>query len=324
VYRRKRKISINSTHVLALSCGFALVILVVSRGASEKDIYPENGTLQSIKNSLSGAIVQKGVKPKQNQGQKTLPSKKDFASLMSFVREKPGTFSIYIKSEENAASFTYNENELYFGASLYKVPLAVAATKKMQDNTISSNTLIKYLPSDFYGGSGIIRNTKLYSEYEFENLTNLLLTHSDNVAQTMVERTLGEKTISTSFENLLGKADSPFYNRNLVTPMEIGAMFETLKRQGSQGDPAILKIISTASNTQFDDRITTYLTNPRKFSHKIGNWETTGSWHDCGIVYTSLDKLKESHVICVMSKGTKYESFLEVCEAVAKFSNKLP
>jgi len=73
------------------------------------------------------------------------------------------------------------------------------------------------------------------------------------------------------------------------------------------------------SSTLFDDRIHQGLSEDTKFSHKIGNWPDTSSWHDCGIAPRNNKKI----VVCVMSRNTTYENFLEVTKDVGEFVNIL-
>ena len=68
------------------------------------------------------------------------------------------------------------------------------------------------------------------------------------------------------------------------------------------------------TGTDFDNRIHLGLYERAKFSHKIGNWPETNTWHDCGIL---LDN-KNPAIICVMSEGIEFNEFITVASATGR------
>jgi beta-lactamase class A len=103
-----------------------------------------------------------------------------------------------------------------------------------------------------------------------------------------------------------------------VTTSEITALLENLYSGSYLEEEETDFLLSLMAKTSFDNRVDAGLVKGLAFSHKIGNWANTGSWHDCGVV----DGPKKL-VVCVMSKGTSFEDFLRVTESVGELVSKI-
>lgn len=236
-----------------------------------------------------------------------------FKDLVDLTKKKDGTYGIYIKNLDSLDTFSYNESELFYGASLFKVPIAVAALKEIENGQLGFNDKVTYTQADFASGTGSINQSSYGTKFTVDELLDKLLKESDNSAQNMLMRILDKKQLQNAYGIIT--IQNYFYINNTLTPEQMANFFEQLAKTDylTESDKELL--LNKMTSTLFDDRISAGLDQNIKFSHKIGNWPDTGTWHDCGIAQRNNKKV----VACVMSRGTTYEQFLEVAKETGKF-----
>ncbi len=239
----------------------------------------------------------------------------DFDKVIDLAKSKKGTFGIYVKDLENNKVYKYNEFEEFYAASLYKTPVALATAKAVDDKMLTWATSVTYTTNDFFGGTGSINTFSYGTKFQLHQVFEYLLKQSDNSAQIMLTRTIAKKNIEQAFNQFLPDvAKSKYFVQNLSTPYEQATMYE-----GIYKDKVFLSrdskkyLIETMSHTSFDDRVGNDLREDLYFAHKIGSWGTTGSWHDCGIIYG-----EHEYIVCIMSKNTTFENLKLVSNELGK------
>lgn len=236
-------------------------------------------------------------------------SKKEINDLKTLMDSKTGKYGLYIKDLSSGETYTYNENKNMYGASLYKIPVAIAVFKEIEKGNISLDQVIEFKEEDSSPGAGSIQNSEFGKNYTIEELLNLLLKESDNVAQNMLIRIIGRDAVARTFPQAV--TDNVFPLKINANALLVGKMLEDLyfNRYISVVNSSLMQEIM--STTSFDDRINNGLTPDLAFSHKIGNWATRGVWHDCGLVTGN-----KVIVVCLMSEDAIYEQFLTVAKEV--------
>lgn len=223
-----------------------------------------------------------------------------------------GSYGLYIKNLMTGESHEQDADRVFYAASLFKIPVAVGVLRAVEAGELSFDTVVEYKEEDFFGGTGSVVNTDYGTKYTVAELLDRLLKESDNAAQSMLTRVTAERHMAYAFHSV-GKPQIVFFKENRATPREVGTMLEKIYKQellNSENSKLILKIMS---ETSFDDRINSGLEPSRTFTHKIGNWGETGSWHDCGIIL-----YPEPIVVCLMSEGTSFEEFVSVSTLIGK------
>jgi beta-lactamase class A len=243
--------------------------------------------------------------------------KDEFKEFLDFTQSVPGTYAVYVKDLRTGEVLAANEELSFYGASLYKVPIAVALIKEIERGNVFWDQTEEYLEIDYYGGSGRLQFSEIGTEFTMEEILRELLTSSDNVAQNILLRTLPRPTINEAFSYA---PDNAYYADNITSPLVMGTYFENLYHSSYISRNNLDLMLNLMSNTLFDDRISVYLKPGLSFSHKIGNWPDTGSWHDCGIVY---DGEGSGMVVCLMSENATFEDFLLVGQRLAETINEI-
>jgi len=227
-----------------------------------------------------------------------------------------GDFGLYIVDLNTQKEYSFNKNQVFYAASLYKLPIAVATLRQIQTGDLAPYAKVEFLESDHIKGSGTVSDSEYGTFFNVTQLLTKLIRDSDNSAQVMLERTLDRNVITQAF-NLSRGANSTFYSINESAPEEIGNYIIKLIGGDYLNGKNKEKLLELMSSTSFDNRISPYLESGI-FSHKIGSWPQDGSWHDCGLVQN--DKLI---VVCLMSKNTTFEEFLKASRSTAEFINSL-
>jgi len=242
---------------------------------------------------------------------------KKFEEIVKKANDKPGAYGIYVKDLYYNRVYESNKDELFYGASLYKIPLAVAVYKEVELKNITTEDKVIYQSFDTSGGTGTINKLAVGTVLTIDYLVDRLLKDSDNIAQNMINRTIPKDQINKSFGIIPVK--NYFFVNNTATPFQISSYFEELMLGNYLNLNTVEVLLNKMSTTSFDDRVHVGLKDDIKFSHKIGNWGETGTWHDCGVASKGNRKI----IVCVMSRNTNYKSFLEVTNEVGKFVNIL-
>lgn len=311
--RRKRILKVNPLFLLLIAFFVSFLILWSAKDARPiVETYDDLLSSSTIKGSLFGKIIEK-IKSSDNSEEKINDGYKE---LIEYISEKEGMFSVYIMDLDKNRDFGYNENKLIFGASLYKVPIAVAVLDEIENGNIAFKDEVTYKSSDYYGGSGVIQVDNNGLTYDIEYLLSVLLKYSDNIAQNMLSRSIDESDISNSFLLNSTNKSSTFYKENKTSAKEVSEYFKNIKRGGYLDEKSKDLLFEYMGETAFDNRISENLKPELTFSHKIGNWGESGSWHDCGIISG-----QKNLSVCLMSENTKFDIFLDVCEKLAEFLN---
>ena len=236
----------------------------------------------------------------------------DFNELTSYIEKETGTYSIYIKDLNTEKTYTYNDENQYYVASLFKLPVGIAVLKQIDMGNLSLDTKLTYLPSHYADGTGIINKSDYGTEYTVDEILTNLFKYSDNVSQNMLLDLLDvdSTVVSGAFPNA-GKTE--YYHTNNSSVLEIGEYLEYIYTSDYLSEESKQYLLNIMQNTSFDYLLAQYINSP--FSNKIGLWES--SIHSCGIV---SDK---NLIVCVMSLDTNEDTFIKISQMIASFVNTI-
>jgi len=285
---------------------------------------------------LSASFIQNRCKP-QSQVLSAVPSAKtdiepptltetleikinNFNDLQSYISRKSGFFAIYVKDLTTQQEYKINSDKRLYGASLYKILVAGAIYEALANDLLSLNYIYMYKLEDYSDGSGVLQNYKVGSSYSIDELLDYLLKHSDNIAQNILVRNIGVEKVTDFYKKYSDFSESGTFSKDLfVTPEEISNIFYNIYKSEGWSKELRREFFARMTDTQFEDRIAKLLSEDLTFSHKIGNFPKSGSWHDCGVVFAK--GFMHPTLVCLMSKDTIYEDFLDVSHAVGNFIN---
>ena len=222
-------------------------------------------------------------------------------SLESLVQDRTGNFAVFIEDLDTNQTVSLNSDEEFYAASLYKVPLAISVLQEVEAGNISLTDTLVYQERHFVAGSGVLQQEQFGSEHTINTLLSHLLKNSDNVAQEMLLEVANRSSLYNMMPDIVD-----------IKVTDVALIYEDLYMGNYLNGENTLLLLDYMTGTSFDDRIQVGLPENVNFAHKIGNWPELGVWHDCGIALSTSN----STLICVMSKNTTLEEFVEVASSI--------
>lgn len=220
------------------------------------------------------------------------------------IYEKYGTekISLYVEFLNTGANISYNGDARYYPASLIKMPVAMAAMKKIEKDEWSSDSELILFEQDINDRYGELYNQPIGSHFTIQKLLEEMLVNSDNTAHKMLLRNVGAGDINayiaeTGLEDL-------FDSERNITAKEYTRIFRTLYGSSylePENSQEILELLSQGKDDILLDR---GLPDDVIFSHKFGVNSDEAVHADSGIVYIP----NRPYIITVLFKGDGTES----------------
>lgn len=192
--------------------------------------------------------------------------------------------SYYYLDPKSKKEFKNNEHKYYVAASTIKVGVSTMIIDLITEGDLSEETLEYYNKMDFEGGTGIIQEDPVYSQYTIKYLLDVMIKHSDNIATNILIRTANEIKGKNYYKDYMGNiTDGEFnINGNLITAYGAMQTIENLYENQDRNE-LYSKTIENMTKTEFNDRMSLYLPDDI-IAHKIGSNENY--FNDIGVVLT--------------------------------------
>ncbi len=257
-----------------------------------------------------------------------IPTEEKKEQIKETLKSKKGYFGVYINYLEKAYSkIQINSTEKFYAASVSKVPLLITLYRLYETDPekFHPEKKVFYLEEDSEWGDGSIQKSGYGSAFALEEVATRLAKESDNVAKNMLYRILPWEEIAATYKTA---GVEPNTQDNEFTVSDMARFWEELwensdfrfqisdsKKEKIVNKEGAGEIFNLLQNTTTEERIPAAVPEGVKVSHKIGTWSDTGSWHDCGIVFSENPVL-----ICVFSKDSTYEEAVETIREITKIA----
>ncbi len=227
-----------------------------------------------------------------------------------------GKCGVYVKNIKTGEEITINENEEFFPASIYKLPLAVLILKDIDDKKVSfdDNYIVNYSHIAY---SYDALASKIGSSVSVRYLLESLIRNSDNTAQKLLTTEIiggYENFNKRIIEDLKIDGFQGNFENLSVTPREVGTLLENIyhkKYLSGVSNEYLLELLSSTSSS-FDDRIVIGVPDDTRVAHKIGQLDDI--YQDAGIVYGD-----EDYIIVLMNE--KIMSYDMASKKISDISN---
>ncbi|GAA0079299.1 hypothetical protein UT300005_36780 [Clostridium sp. CTA-5] len=211
--------------------------------------------------------------------------------------------SLYLGTDKENFGFIYydlnsdkyikfNENDTFLAASTYKVSLNLLAYEEAKQNKDLLNTVINYEDRYYEEGTGVLQDLDNIPAMKIQELLDLSIINSDNIATNMVGDYFGghdkvRKKVWNIFNIPLSTSD------NFTTPE---AELKILKHiYDNKSDPNYAHLIKVLQSTDTHTRLDKYI--PQEIvAHKIGS--SNEYIHDIGII-----TCENPYILIVYTKG---------------------
>ncbi|MDO8496096.1 MAG: serine hydrolase [bacterium] len=236
------------------------------------------------------------------------PFKGEVAKLIEekITDRKISLASVYFRDLNNGPSFGINEKDGYIPASLLKVPWMITYFKKAEGDPSILKKEIKYeIP--IHDNPQFIEPAKkieLGKTYTVEELIERMIKYSDNLAVTLLARSLPQQDLIDTFKNL--GIDFTFDSYDQISVKSYASFFRILFNSSYLNRDLSEKALKLLSGTDFKEGITRGVGPNVIVSQKFGEvWPTPEAdkqLHDCGIIYYP----EKPYLLCIMTRGSDF------------------
>ncbi len=236
-------------------------------------------------------------------------------------------YSFYFRDMNTGFWFGDNESEAFTPASLFKLPVAIAIYKQIENNPGFENKVAVYTKEI----SQLNKEKQLNAEstlivgetYSITTLIERMLVNSDNGAKNLLlnmfdKKYLDELMILLSYSDIETKNSYEISSRKYANFLRILYGSTYINENHSE---YILKLLT---KSDFKDGIVAGIPSNVLTAHKFGTYEIpdtinnkkvmTIQLHDCGIVY----HMSKPYIFCLMTKGKDDASLFRIISHVSK------
>ncbi|MFA5799318.1 MAG: serine hydrolase [Patescibacteria group bacterium] len=210
----------------------------------------------------------------------------NFQSLRDYLKETyeaDPNISIYFEFLNTGANISISKDAEFWPASLLKVPVAMAAAKKIENGIWKRKNELVIMPSDKNERFGELYKQPIGTRLEIEELIRLVLTESDNTANFILVRNLEPSEFQNIYEHL-GLTEF-ISNEGKISAKKYSVMFRALYNASYLSEENSQKLLSLMTETKFKEYLGSGLPQDIKFSHKIGISDDKEVFLDSGIIY---------------------------------------
>ena len=284
---------------------------------------PENTESEDVKSPETSGDISEPETPETpdlfqlNIGDMTLSGREvilygDFSDglkeeLESIMGSYDKNISVAVYSLDKTKGLIYNGNQEYFSACTIKALWMLYLCKEIDDGNIDKNTIITYEEKHYHDGSGTIRKGSYGDQYTIEQLINLCLSISDNVAYEMLVQEVIDRNDFYEFLNSLNlnRLYIPtwsLWSSNSI-PTDYLIIWEAIYHYLETNTDGAQILKKACTNTKWNYGSAT-VTN-FDYSHKSGdNWEPNAAHNDAGIIWADTPYL---YAIFTNSEGNDYD-----------------
>ena len=211
-------------------------------------------------------------------------------------------------------------------ASLLKVPVAISVYQRAEEDpgflksTFTLSKSIQDMNADqsehFQAPERVQPNTN----YTVEGLVRLMLEDSDNIALYMLGNMFTLQELQSAFTHLGIDAPGNGTSGYTMSVKTYASFFLVLYNATFLTQNDSEHVLSLLSQSTFTQGIVAGLPQGTVVAHKFGESASPGDptlqLNDCGIVY----KPNQPYLICIMTKGTDYDSLAMVISSISKMT----
>jgi beta-lactamase class A len=224
------------------------------------------------------------------------------ARLLGISEEHTGTHGIVIFDPYSSESASLNADRRFVAASLSKLYALLTLYRDASQGELSLDDEITMRASDAWAeGTGVLYRYPVGHTMTLRECATFLIKESDNTAEVMLNRYLGEEEIEAELERI-GAHSTSYWMPNITTPNDILLVLKAIANPSYTSPKLSAEMLDIITNTSFEDRLPPPLPEGTRVAHKIGSYESTFS--DAGIVFPAeRGRVGQEYYIVVFSEG---------------------
>jgi beta-lactamase class A len=252
--------------------------------------------------------------------------------LISYLKDEINngeldSYSLYFRDLNTGLWFSANEKEAFFPASLYKLPVALAAYKQGESDPSFFDKVFIYTKEldDANGGNALnsMSSLRVGEGYKVEELVRRMLADSDNGAKNLLLTSMDQKYLNKLFE-LVSLTDPLKSNNFSVSARKYALFLRVLYGSSYLNNEHSETMMAMLAKSDFKDGLVAGVPFFIKVAHKFGTYEVEETiegeqkihqlLHDCGVVYHP----ERPYILCVMTKGKDSDTLYKIISHVSQ------
>lgn len=273
----------------------------------------ENSNQYSYINPLIGNISDEATKVGIFVG-----IKKDIIHYLQKEQQEGNlaSYSFYFRDLDSGLWFGGNAEESFFPASLFKLPLAIAAYKQAEDDSAFSKRRFIYTNAlDAMNNSAKENSPSVLhigESYSLEDLIRAMLVGSDNGAKNLLLSSLDERYLNALFD-IVSVVEPNKTQKYEISAPKYSLFLRILYGSSYLNNEHSEFLMKLLTESDFHDGLVAGAPSFVRVAHKFGTYEvidngtTLTLLHDCGVVYAD-----KPYVLCIMTKGRDLTSLYRI------------
>jgi beta-lactamase class A len=222
--------------------------------------------------------------------------------LGDISRAHAGTHGAVVFDPLSGQSASLNAGRRFVAASLSKLYALLTLYSAASRGEVDLDDEITMRASDVWAeGTGVLYAQPVGTTMTLRECARYLIEESDNTAEVMLNRYLGEEQIEAELKRV-GARSTSYWVPNTTTPNDVLLVLRAISDSSYTSPELSAEMLEIMTGTSFEDRLPGPLPERARVAHKIGSWETTFS--DAGIVLPEgASGAKEGYYVVVFSEG---------------------
>jgi beta-lactamase class A len=221
--------------------------------------------------------------------------------LEDVSRAHAGTHGVVVFDPLSGEAASLNADRRFVAASLSKLYALLTLYSAADAGEVDLEDEITMRASDVWAeGTGVLYGRPVGTTMTLRECAGYLVKESDNTAEVMLNRYLGEREIEAELRRV-GARSTSYWVPNTTTPNDILRVLQAIADPSHTSPELSAEMLDVMTDTSFEDRLPGSLPEGARVAHKIGSWETTFS--DAGLVFPEGTDGGQGYYVVVFSEG---------------------
>ena len=227
-----------------------------------------------------------------------------------------GARGVVVFDPYSGKSVSLNADRRFVAASLSKLYALLTLYRAASRGELSLDDEITMRSSDVWAeGTGVLYRYPVGTTMTLRECATFLIKESDNTAEVMLNRYLGEEKIEAELRRL-GADSTSYWMPNTTTPNDILLVLKAIANPSYTSPELSAEMLDVMTGTAFEDRLARPLPENARVAHKIGSYESTFS--DAGIVFPEeKSNIEQAYYVVVFSEGATEAEARETIQDVS-------
>src|SRR5215212_5602802 len=224
------------------------------------------------------------------------------SKLPGISQSHAGTHGVMVFDPYSGDTVSLNADRRFVAASISKLYALLTLYRAASRGELSLDDEITMRYSDVWAyGTGVLYRYPVGTTMTLRECATFLIKESDNTAEVMLNRYLGEEEIEAELRRL-GADSTSYWMPNTTTPNDILLVLKAIANPSYTSPELSAEMLDVMTSTAFEYRLARPLPENARIAHKIGSYESTFS--DAGIVFPEeKSNIEQAYYVVVFSEG---------------------